>query len=170
MKHIAGVLCLLLLLLAACEDFRRDQRDDNLFNPADAFIRFDYNNAVNSIAKDSVLLLRSRLDSVVIPVALSAAPQQNEVTVLLSLQTTQGDIAEGAHFELHTPAGPLPADKRLRIAPGRFVQCLIFKERALPADGPQRLRLELVDVSPDFIHLGFPGSGRGRFFDLIYTQ
>lgn len=162
--------CFALLLGASCEDWRPDQRDDNLFDPANAFIRFDFGNTVNGVAKDSVLLKRSGLDSILIPVALSAPVQRQEVSVRLEVKALTGAMSEGVHFELRLGSAPLPVDKIVRLAPGQFVQMLTFKELRLPDAGPQRLRLELTEVSPASIYLGFPGSGRGRFFDLVYTN
>lgn len=45
-----------LLSLLSCEDPRPTQREDNIFDPENAFIRFNYDNQVNEPAKDSVEL------------------------------------------------------------------------------------------------------------------
>ena len=156
--------------MASCEDFRKDQREENLFNTSNAFIRFDFGNTVNGIAKDSVVLKRTVLDTINIPVALSSAPLQTDVSVRMVASALAGSMKEGTDYELRNNSATLPPDKLLRIPPGQFVQYLTFAERAPAPTGKQRIRLELIEVSPSYIHLGFPGSSRGKYFDLIYTD
>lgn len=158
------------VILTACEDWRKDQQEENLFDPANAFIRFDYGNTVNGVAKDSILLKRTTLDTLQIPVALSSSAQQTEVSVRIEATALTGGMREGMDYELRVRNNTLAADRLLRIPAGQFVQYLIFAERTPAPAGRQRVRLELREVSPSSIHLGFPGSGRGKYIDLIYTE
>ncbi len=157
-------------MLTTCEDWRRDQQEENLFDPANAFIRFDYGNTVNGIARDSVLLKRSTLDTLQIPVALSSPVQQTEISVRVEATSLTGGMREGIDYELRVRNNIMAADRLLRIPAGQFVQYLTFAERIPAPAGRQRVRLELREVSPASIHLGFPGSGRGKYVDLIYTE
>ena len=154
----------------SCADWRRDQQEENLFDPANAFIRFDFGNTVGGIARDSILLKRTALDTVRIPVALSSPPLQNEVSVKIYAVSLTGSMREGIDYELYSNSKVLPPDKLLRIPAGQFVQYLTFAERVHGPAGKQRVRLELREVSPASLHLGFPGSGRGKYFDLIYAD
>lgn len=156
--------------MASCEDWRIDQQEENLFDPANAFIRFDYGNTVNGVARDSVLLKRNALDTLQIPIALSSPPQQTEISVSVEATSLTGGMREGIDYELWTSNKILPPDRLIRIPPGQFVQYLTFTERTHAPAGRHRVRLELKEVSPSFIHLGFPGSSRGKYFDLIYTE
>ncbi len=75
-------LVLFALLAFGCEDPRPTQREGHIFDPGNAFIRFNYDNRVNEPARDSLLLSRLELDTFEIPIALSAAPQEQPVEVI----------------------------------------------------------------------------------------
>lgn len=156
--------------MASCEDWRRDQQEENLFDPANAFIRFDYGNTVNGVARDSVLLKRNGLDTIQIPVALSSPPLKTEVNVQIEGSTLAGGMREGVDYDLWVDNKILAPDRLLRIPAGRFIQYVTFTERVPAPAGRHRVRLELREVSPSSINLGFPGSARGKYFDLIYTE
>ena len=159
----------LYLLLTAVSVFSActDQQEDNLFDPNNTFVRFDYNNAVNSIAQDSVLLKRGVADSLVIPVALSSAPRTDSVSLTMEVISLSGEFVEQVHFVIdstHTN------QQQLIYPPGQYVRFVHFREISEPLAGRHHIRLMLNQVHPDNIHLGFPGSGRGKIFDLIYVN
>lgn len=154
----------------ACEDWRSDQQDDNLFAAANAFIRFDFGNTVNGVARDSAVLKRSALDSFSIPIALSAPPQTTVVQVRVAVASLGGSMQQGTHYVLRNGNDVLPPNALLQLPPGQYARLLTFAERAQPPAGRHVIRLELRDPAPASLRLGFPGSGRGRYFDLIYTE
>ncbi len=156
--------------LSACEDWRSDQRDSNLFGESNSFIRFDFGNTVNGVARDSVVLKRSALDSFLIPVALSTPPRTADVQVRITVATIRGSMQEGTHFILRNGNDIFMPNALLQIPPGQYVRQLTFAERVQPPPGRHVVRLELKDAAPASINIGFPGSGRGRYFDLIYTE
>lgn len=165
-----GPILAIALVLSGCDDPRPTQREGNLFDPDNAFIRFNFDNQVNEPAKDSVVLSGSSAADtlLVIPVALSAAPQEEEV--LFSLAVAAPDsLAPGLFYTLTGEDGEAVMGRNLRLPPGTFDYEIIFhRADTLPLSG--RATLELERVSPDFIHLGFPGSGRGRTFELIFKD
>ena len=159
------MIAVLLLATTACEDPRPNQREDNIFDPANSFVRFNYDNTINTPAEDSVFLSRLELDTVEVPVALSAPPQETEVLLSFAL-TTEGDLTEGIHFDLLGENGEPLDDGRIVLPPGKFDFFITYFEKDTLPPGRHRVILELESASPDF-HLGFPGSGRGRRFDII---
>ena len=167
MKQKRSIVLVYALIFSAlaCEDPRPTQRENNIFDPDHSFVRFNYDNTVNTPAKDSVFLSRLELDTIEVPVALSAPPQEPEVIISLAL-TTEGDIAEGIHFELLGEIGEPLNDGRIVLPPGAFDFFITYFEKDTLPPGRHRVILEIESVSPDF-HLGFPGSGRGSRFDLI---
>ncbi|TXB62943.1 hypothetical protein [Phaeodactylibacter luteus] len=165
-----GPILAIALALSGCEDPRPTQREGNLFDPDNAFIRFNYDNQVNEPAKDSVVLSRSSAEDTLlaIPVALSAAPQEEEVLFSLSV-TAPDSLAPGLFYTLAGEDGEAVIGRNLSLPPGTFDYEITFhRADTLPLSG--RATLQLERVSPDFIHLGFPGSGRGRTFELIFKD
>ena len=153
-----------------CEDPRATQREENIFNPDNAFIRFNFDNQVNTPAKDSVIISASAPEDslLVIPIALSAAPQTQEVLVQVTYEAPDS-LAPANNWMLFGEDGESVFDRNLSIIPGTFDYELTFNRLdTLPYPG--RLILLLEKVSPDFINLGFPGSGRGQTFELIIQE
>jgi hypothetical protein len=160
------------LILAAASVFSActDQQEVNLFDPTNTFVRFDYNNTVNNIAQDSMLLKRGVADSLLIPVALSSAPRSDSVILTMSVNNLSGNFTEQVHFDIQL-LDPTHANYRQLIyPPGQYVRFVHFREISEPVEGRHHIRLMLNQVHPDNIHLGFPGSGRGKTFDLIYVH
>jgi hypothetical protein len=166
MRYIMTAFLGFIFIISGCID----QQENNLFDPANTFIRFDYNNAVNSIAKDSILLKRGVLDSLVIPIALSSAPRQDSVLITLEINALTGTFTEQVHFDISPSPSPANGNIQWSFFPGQYVHYLHFREIAEPPAGLHRVRLELTRIHPEQIHLGFPGSGRGKTFDVIYAQ
>ncbi len=165
------LLLLLPLLMAACEDPRPTQREGNIFDPENAFLRFNYENTVTEPALDSLAFDLSEVvdTTVVIPIALSAAPQEEAVLFRLEREVS-GSLQAGQNFELLGEDGEDPFEKNISLAPGVYDYELRFQQLdSVPAPGGQ-IRLRLVEVVPDFIKLGFPGSGRGQEFTIIYRD
>lgn len=170
MRRTAIFMGMVLFSLLSCEDPRPTQREDNIFDPENAFIRFNYDNQVNTPAKDSVELSATAAEDslLIIPIALSAAPQTEEVLVLLEYEAPDS-LALGTHWTLTGEDGESAFGRNLIIPPGSFDYELSF-ERLDTLPAPSRIQLRLEQVSPDFIHLGFPGSERGRTFELIFQE
>ncbi len=167
---LAAILLTGAIIGTGCEDPRPTQREDNIFDPENAFIRFNYDNQVNEPAKDSVVLSATAPEdsALVIPVALSAAPQPEAVQVRLEAEVPDS-LGLGTLFTINGEDGESALGRNLAIPPGSFDYELIYNRLdTLPAPG--RLQLRLESITPDFIHLGFPGSGRGRTFELIFQE
>jgi hypothetical protein len=170
MQRTAIFMGIALLSLLSCEDPRPTQREDNIFDPGNAFIRFNYDNQVNEPAKDSVELSATAAEDslLIIPIALSAAPQMEDVLVMVTYEAPDSLIL-GMHWALTGEDGESALGRNLILSPGSFDYELSF-ERLDTLPAPSRIQLRLEQVSPDFIHLGFPGSERGRTFELIFQE
>jgi hypothetical protein len=170
MRTLTALLLIIVLIGSGCEDPRPTQREDNTFHPDNAFIRFNYDNQVNEPAKDSVVLSATAAEDslLVIPIALSAAPQTEDVLVMVEYEAPDSLIL-GTHWALAGEDGESALGRNLVLPPGTFDYELTF-ERLDTLPVPSRIQLRLEQVSPDFIHLGFPGSERGRTFELIFQE
>ncbi len=104
----------------------------------------------------------------IIPIALSAAPQMEDVLVMVTYEAPESLIL-GMHWALTGEDGESALGRNLILPPGTFEYELSF-ERLDTLPAPSRILLRLEQVSPDFIHLGFPGSERGRTFELIFQE
>ncbi len=155
-----------IILVAACEDPRNDQRDDNVFDPANSFVRFNYRNTLNGPAADTAVLGRDTLSILELPLAVSAPPQTQPVHIDFTLQT-QGNLIEGANFELRDEDGQTLTARGLTLPPGDLDYTITLAlTDTLAAPGGSAV-LELVSVEPG-LKLGFPGSGRGKVFTAKY--
>ena len=161
-----ALLAALVLLTTGCEDPRGDQRDDNVFDPANAFVRFNYRNTLNEPAADTATFGRDTLSTLALPVALSAPPQTRPVLIDFTVRT-EGNLIEGTNFELRDEEGQLLTTRGLMLPPGDFDYTITLALTDTLAAPGGRAVLELVSVEPGF-KLGFPGSGRGKVFTAIY--
>lgn len=161
MKQLLLLIGLAGLLLSSCTD----PREDNIFDAANAFVRFNYDNTVAETARDEVDLDRTTSDTLLLPIALSAPPQPTAVRIDLALTTT-GALERGDNLVLLTEAGEPFTDDAIRLEPGDFDYVLRIA-LAEPLAEPATLTLEITATDPAFL-LGFPGSGRGRIFKINY--
>lgn len=162
LRTVLSLLCAVgLFWVGSCAD----PREDNLFDAANSFVRFDYGNTVTDPAQDTVTLDRNTTDTLRLPIALSAPPQPEAVGIDFAVATT-GPLQRGTTFTLlGEDDRPLDED-RVRLEPGDFDYVLgIVLTEALPE--PATLTLEITGTDPDFL-LGFPGSGRSRIFKISY--
>jgi len=151
--------------LWACKDPRPDQSNNNLFDPNNAFVRFNFGNTVNGTAQDSVLIRQEAgTERLRIPVALSSPPLSQALVLRFELQIS-GAIAEGEDFVL-LENGQTIENRSLRIAPGQFDTFLDY-QALRPAATTATVQLRLIEATPNNIRLGFPGSGRGTVFTII---
>lgn len=150
-----------LLLVGACAD----PREDNLFDAADSFVRFNYDNTVTEPARDTVTLDRTATDTLRLPIALSAPPQPEAVRIDFSVTTT-GPLQRGTDFAILGEDDRPLSDDWVNLVPGDF-EYLLRIYLAEPLTEPATLTLEITATNPDFL-LGFPGSGRGRIFKISY--
>ncbi len=160
---------LIMLNLWACKDFRADQRDLNVFDPANSFVRFDYKSTLTAPARDTAhVFVQSPLE-IQIPVALSASPQSQAVVLTFQLHT-QSNLGEAVNYEIRNAAGVASGDRRIFLEAGSFDSFITFKLLAPPPPSPtgqHLLKIELIDISIPNVSLGFPGSGRGRIFEVF---
>lgn len=163
--RIIYTLFVLYLLATACQDPRKDQRDDNIFDPANAFVRFDYENQLIGTAQDTVSIAPDRSADLLIPVALSAPAQSNDVRLRFRVRASSGLVA-GTHYELLNELGESFSETLIVLPPGDFDHTLIYRPLATAPNSGESLTLELTEVDPNTINLGFPGSGRGSTFEI----
>ena len=153
--------CATLLFWASCAD----PREDNLFDAANSFVRFNYDNSVTNPAQDTVTLDRTTSDTLRLPIALSAPPQPEPVRIDFSVTTT-GPLQRGTDYAIQGEDDRPLSEDRVNLAPGDFDY--VLKVYLIePLAEPATLTLEITGTDPDFL-LGFPGSGRGRIFKINY--
>jgi len=149
----------LIMAFAGCTDFRTDERDKNLFDVNNSFVRFDFDNELRGQAKDSVVVSNVSGQTLVLPIALSAPRISEGVRLQWSWDS---DLERGIDWELENSTGEA-IDSEIFLEEGRFEVFMRFT-LLREIDTPANIRLELTQVMPEFIKLGFPGSGRGRHF------
>ncbi|MGD1840411.1 MAG: hypothetical protein ACFB0B_05860 [Thermonemataceae bacterium] len=154
-----------LWLFAACQDPRGDQRDDNLFDPANAFIRFNYEDDLIGTALDTLSISGDNLDEVIIPIALSSPPQEVPIAVTYEQITSEG-IMEGVHFEIRDDTDNLIDNNTLVLTPGDFDVSLVYRPLAAPTASLSYVTFRLITLQPEVVGIGFPGSQRGSTFTL----
>jgi hypothetical protein len=155
------LLLAVVIILADCAD----PREDNLFDTANSFVRFNYDNTVTDPARDAVTLDRDFADPLYLPLALSAPPQPQPVRIDFTATGSDG-LTRGTDFVLLAESGAVLTENQVQLEPGDFDYVFgVTLTGALAA--PATLTLELTGTEPDFL-LGFPGSGRGRIFTINF--
>jgi hypothetical protein len=156
-----------LLVLALLQSSCRYDHEQNMFDPANSFVRFNYSNDFSAdqyrLAKDSISIKSSNMALIPVPIALSAPRQTEQITVQFDMQAQ--NLTEGVHFILSDKAGNPIQRRHYTLAPGQFADTIWYK----PVQQLENtsISFNLTSVSKQGIHLGFPGSTRGQTFKIL---